>query len=80
MPCVCQLINSTFVTEENLVMYKSEHVPIAFQLIEMSSITIPNQTISNVHTRYICQRGFFVKNIGNFTNLPNEKNQSGSFV
>ena len=80
MPCVCQLINNTFVTEENLVMYRSEHVPIAFQLLEMSSITIPNQTISNVHTRFICQRVFLEKNISDYTNLPNEKNQSGSFV
>ena len=34
------------------VIYQSEHVAITFQLLEMSSITTANQTISNIHTRY----------------------------
>ena len=61
------------------VIYKSGHVGISFQLLEMSSITIPNQTISNVCKRYIFQ-GVFRKNISNFSDLHNEKNKSGSFV
>ena len=35
------------------VMYQSAHVAITFQLLEMSSITTPNQTISDIRTRYI---------------------------
>ena len=34
------------------VMYQSVHVAITFQLLEMSSITTHNQTISNIRTRY----------------------------
>ena len=34
------------------VIYQSAHVAITFQLLEMSSITTPNQTISNIRTRY----------------------------
>ena len=34
------------------VIYQSGHVAITFQLLEMSSITTPNQTISNIRTRY----------------------------
>ena len=33
------------------IIYQSAHVAITFQLLEMSSITTPNQTISNIHTR-----------------------------
>ena len=44
-----------------LVMYKSAHAAITFQLLEMSSITTPNQTVSNVRTRYIFQRVFLGK-------------------
>ena len=33
-------------------IYQSAHVTITFQLLEMSSITTPNQTISNIRTRY----------------------------
>ena len=55
------------------VMYESAHVAIIFQLLEMSSITIPNQTILNIHTRYVFQR-FLRENIGDFTDLHNEKN------
>ena len=35
---------------------------ITFQLLEMSSITTPNQTVSNVRTRYIFSFSF-LKNI-----------------
>ena len=34
------------------VLYQSAHVAITFQLLEMSSITTPYQTISNILTRY----------------------------
>ena len=56
-----------------LVMYESAHDAITFQLLEMSSITTPNQTVSNVRTRYIFSCFFFRKNINHFTDLHNEK-------
>ena len=61
------------------VIYEPAHVAITFQLLEMSSITTPNQKILNIRTRYIFQR-VLRENIGDFTDLHNEKNQSGSFV
>ena len=50
-----------------LVMYESAQiVAITFKLLEMSSITTSNQTISNIRTRYIFSKSFFFrKNIGN---------------
>ena len=39
-------------------MYEPAHVAITFQLLEMSSITTPNQPNSNISTRYIF-KGFF---------------------
>ena len=53
------------------VIYESAHVAI--------TISTPNQLISNIHTRYIFQGVFFRKNIGNFTDLHNEKNQIWKF-
>ena len=58
-----------------MVIYQSVHVAITFQLLEMSSITTPNQTISNICTRY----KFFKEKITNFTYLHNEKNQIWKF-
>ena len=56
------------------VMYESAHDAITFQLLEMSSITKPNQKqFLNIRTRYIFQSFFFRENIGNFTELHNEK-------
>ena len=77
--CACQLINYTLATEENVRNEEPAHVAIPFQLLEMSSITTPNQKILNIHTRYIYQRVFKGK-ISDFTDLHNGKNQSGSFV
>ena len=55
------------------VMYESAHDAILFQLLEMSSITTPNQKqFLNIRTRYIFQ-SFFRENIGDFTELHNEK-------
>ena len=79
MSCAWQLINYTLATEENVVMYKSAHAAITFQLLEMSSITTPNQTVSNVRTRYIFQRVFLGK-ISTILPICIMKNQSGSFV
>ena len=45
------------------VMNESVHVAIDFLLLEMSSITTPNQTIWNVCTRYIFQRVFLLRKI-----------------
>ena len=55
------------------VMYESAHVVITLQLLEMRSITTPNQTMSNVCKRYIFQRVFLGKIYSDFTDLHNEK-------
>ena len=39
-------------TKEMSVIDEPAHVAVRLQLLEMSSITTPNQTISNVCTRY----------------------------
>ena len=73
MSCACQLINCTLTNEENVCnVIKSAHVAITFQLLEMSSITTPDQTISNISTRYNFQF-FFRENIDDFSDLDNEK-------
>ena len=46
-------------TKEMSVIDEPQHVAVGLQLLEMSSITTPNQTISNVCTRYIFQRALF---------------------
>ena len=51
------------------VIDEPAHVAVGLQLLEMSSITTPNQTILNVCTRYIVQRALFRKKIGDFTDL-----------
>ena len=56
-------------------IYQSAHVAITFQLLEMSSITTPNQTVLNIRTGYKFSR----ENISNFTDLHNEKNQIWKF-
>ena len=57
------------------VINQSAHVAITLQLLEMSSITTPNQTISNFRTRF----KFFKVNISEFTYLNNERNQIWKF-
>ena len=49
-------------TKEMSVVDEPAHVAVRLQLLEMSSITKPNQTNSNVCTRY----NIFRKNIGDF--------------
>ena len=46
-------------TKEMLVIDEPAHVAVRLQLLEMSSITTPNQTISNVCTRYNILRALF---------------------
>ena len=53
------------------VMYESAHDAITFQLLEFYHNT-QSETIWNVRTRYIVQR-VFRENIGDFTELHNEK-------
>ena len=67
--------NYTFVTvykgrhiKEMLVIDETVHVAVGLQLLEMSSTTTPDQTISNVCTRYSFQRAFLGK-YGDFTLL-----------
>ena len=60
------------------VMYESAHDAITFQLLEMSSITTPNQKKFRIFAQGTLFKGVFRENIGNFTELHNEKNQSGS--
>ena len=53
-------------TKEMSVIDEPGHVAVRLQLLEMSSIITPNQTISNVCTRYTILRALFRKNIGDF--------------
>ena len=46
-------------TKEMSVIDEPVHVAVRLQLLEMSSITTPNQTISNVCTRYNILRALF---------------------
>ena len=46
-------------TKEMSVIDEPGHVAVRLQLLEMSSITTPNQTISNVCTRYNILRALF---------------------
>ena len=46
-------------TKEMSVIDEPAHVAVRLQLLEMSSITTPNQTISNVCTRYNILRALF---------------------
>ena len=62
------------------VMYESAHVAITFQLLEMSSITTPNQKQFGIFAQGTFFKGFLGKNISDFTYLHNEKIQSGSYV
>ena len=72
MSCACQFNNNLHMKKMSVTMYESAHGAITFKLFEMSSITAPNQTILNIHTRYIFERGFFFrKYIGDLTDLHN---------
>ena len=53
MSFACQLINNTLATEEMSVIYQSAHVAITFQLLELNSITTPNQIILNIRIRLL---------------------------
>ena len=46
-------------TKEMSVIDENAHVAVRLQLLEMSSITTPNQTISNLCTRYNILRALF---------------------
>ena len=46
-------------TKEMSVIDEPAHVAVRLQLLEMSSITTPNQTILNVCTRYNILRALF---------------------
>ena len=46
-------------TKEMSVIDEPAHVAVRLQLLEMSSITTPNQTISNICTRYNILRALF---------------------
>ena len=55
------------------VMYESTHEAITFQLLEMSSMTTPNQKQFQIFTQGTFFKGFLRENIGDFTELHNEK-------
>ena len=61
-------------TKEVLVIDEPAHVAVGLQLLEMSSITTPNKTISNVCTRYSFSKSFFRKNIAILPICDKEKN------
>ena len=50
-------------TKEMSVIDEPAHVAVRLQLLEMSSVKIPNQTISNVCTRYNILRALFLGKI-----------------
>ena len=62
------------------VMYESGHVAITFQLLEMNSITTPNQKQFRIFAQGSFFKWFLGKISAIFTDLHNEKNQSGSYV
>ena len=70
MSCVCPLIIYTLAMS---IMYESTHDAVTFQLLEMSSITTPNQKQFRIFTQGTFFKGFFRENIGDFTELHNEK-------
>ena len=53
---ICLVLVKSLITHLQLqkmsIIYQSVHVAITFQLLEMISITTPNQTILNICTRY----------------------------
>ena len=80
MSCVCQLINYTLATEEYVSNVRNcaccYHFPITSN--EFYHNTQPNN-FEYSHKVHFSE--FFRKNIGDFTDLHNEQNQSaGSFV
>ena len=77
--CVHSLITHLQLKKMSII-YKSAHDAITFQLLEMSSITSPNQKQFPIFTQGTFFKGFFLENNGDFTELHNEKNQSGSYV
>ena len=56
------------------VMYESAHVAITFQLLEISSIATPNWRQFRIFAQGTFFQVFFRGNIGDFTDLHNEKN------
>ena len=54
------------------VMYESAHDAITFQLLEMSSVTTPNQKQFRIFIQGTFSK-VFRENIGDFTELHNEK-------
>ena len=70
MSCACPLIThlqlftregTESVIEEMSLIFEPSHVVVGLQLLEMSSITTTNQTISNAHGKF--SKFFFRKNI-----------------
>ena len=61
-------------TKEVLVIDEPSYVAVGLHLLEMSSITAPNQTISNVCTRYSFSKSFFRENMAILPICDIEKN------
>ena len=74
---LCLLCVHSLITRLQLkkmsVMYESGHVAITFQLLEISSIATPNYKQFRIFTQGTFFKGFFRENIGDFTDLHNEK-------
>ena len=62
------------------VMYKSAHVAITFQLLEISSIATPNKKQFRIFAQGTFFKGVLRENICDFTDQHNENIQSGSYV
>ena len=61
------------------VMYESAHGAITFNLLEMSSITTPNQKQFRIFAQGTFSKVFFRENIGDFTELYNGKKSVWKF-
>ena len=71
--CVHSLITRLQLTKMSVV-YESAHVAITFQLLEISSIATHNQKQFRIFAQGTFFQSFFRENIGDFTDLHNEKN------
>ena len=76
--CVHSLITSLKLKK----MYESVHDAITFHLLEMSSITTPNQKQFRIFAHGTFFKSFYRENINDFTELHNgkKKKKSGSYV
>ena len=82
MSCACQLINymlAKLQLKKMFVMYESAHAAITFQLHEMSYISQHPTKQFRIFAQGTFFKGFFREDIGDFTDLHNEKKSIWKF-